>query len=79
MLTITTATKVFIGKDDVMLGLALAILWGVGNGGGTFLLRSILADVYEYDQLITGERRSVSSSTLSIVPICPWITVTIPG
>ena len=28
-----------------------------GNGGGSFILRAILADVYEYDQLLTGERR----------------------
>eukprot|EP01047_Picozoa_sp_COSAG01_P017294 COSAG01_NODE_912_length_12786_cov_11.125621_8_plen_121_part_00 len=57
MLVVTTGLKVFVGKDNVALGLVLGILWGIGNGGGVFLIRTILADVYEYDELVTGERR----------------------
>jgi Na+/melibiose symporter-like transporter len=50
-LCVSTGCKVFIGKDDVILGMLLAIFWGIGNGGSQFLLRSILADVYDYDQV----------------------------
>lgn len=56
-LVATTALKIFGGFHKVELTTFLCVLWGIGNGGGSFILRAILADVYEYDQLLTGERR----------------------
>ena len=56
-LVVTTALKIFSGFHKVELTTFLSVLWGIGNGGGSFILRAILADVYEYDQLLTGERR----------------------
>ena len=53
----TTALKIFIGHHDIYLGLAIIVLWGLALGGHTFILRSMLADVYEYDTLVTGEKR----------------------
>jgi GPH family glycoside/pentoside/hexuronide:cation symporter len=57
VLCVTTGLKVLIGHHMIMEAAVLAILWGIGNGGATFIIRTILADIYEYDELITGERR----------------------
>lgn len=57
VLCLTTGLKVIIGHHMVTEAAICAILWGIGNGGATFIIRTILADIYEYDELITGERR----------------------
>jgi GPH family glycoside/pentoside/hexuronide:cation symporter len=50
--------QVAIGPGD-SLGYVLffAALWGLGSGGANHLLRALLADSYQYDELLTGERR----------------------
>jgi GPH family glycoside/pentoside/hexuronide:cation symporter len=57
VLSVTTGLKVLIGHHMIMEAAFFAILWGIGNGGATFIIRTILADIFEYDELITGERR----------------------
>jgi len=47
----------FIGKDQLSYAIALGALAGVGIGGLDVLLPSIQADVIDYDELRSGERK----------------------
>ena len=52
--------KVLVGPEDELgLGVSVlaAMLWGIGLGGAFHLYRSMLADVIDYDELISGQRR----------------------
>eukprot|EP00750_Incisomonas_marina_P005029 INCI1358.1.p1 GENE.INCI1358.1~~INCI1358.1.p1 ORF type:complete len:523 (+),score=98.68 INCI1358.1:364-1932(+) len=59
-LAVTVMLKVLVGPEDELgLGVSVlaAMLWGIGLGGAFHLYRSMLADVIDYDELISGQRR----------------------
>ncbi len=50
----------FVGEGDVALLGALGLIGGVGGGCGAVVGPSIKADVIDYDELVTGERKEGS-------------------
>jgi len=59
-LGIVTILKIFVGSEEetgLVVILFLSALWGIGLGGTQVLYRSVLADIIDYDELITGQRR----------------------
>ena len=52
---VTNGLFVFVGKGDPKLCVALAFLNGLPNGA-QFITESILADVIDYDEFLTGQR-----------------------
>jgi sugar (glycoside-pentoside-hexuronide) transporter len=47
----------FAGPGDGLLMYGLAALIGIGNGSGTILGMSVQADIVDYDEYATGERK----------------------
>jgi GPH family glycoside/pentoside/hexuronide:cation symporter len=47
----------FAGPGDELLMYALAALIGIGNGSGTIIGMSLQADIVDYDEYATGERK----------------------
>jgi len=59
-LGVTTMLKIFVGPEEEMgltISIFIAVLWGIGLGGAFHLYRSMLADVIDYDELLSGQRR----------------------
>jgi GPH family glycoside/pentoside/hexuronide:cation symporter len=54
----------FLAEGDVLIGVALFALAGVGFGGQIVLTPSIQADVIDYDELHTGRRREAQYGAL---------------
>jgi len=58
---VCVSTLVLIGpllqEGAVVSCCVFAFFWGMGNGGGDWMLRSIVADVVDYDEFLTGTRR----------------------
>ncbi|MFA5120658.1 MFS transporter [Zavarzinia sp.] len=52
------ACFLFVGQGDVALLTALTLLFGLGYSSGTFLLRAVMADVADVDELRTGRNRT---------------------
>ena len=57
MLTIAFAGLAFVRAGDVMLVCALGVIAGVGGGCGAVVGPSIQADVIDFDERATGERK----------------------
>jgi len=47
---------VFIYEDGIGYIIFCAVFWGL-TYSGTYLIRSLIADVIDYDELLTGSRR----------------------
>ncbi len=60
LLTVAFSGMFFVGETDVELLYLLALLAGVGGGCGSVVGPSIQADVIDWDELRTGERKEGS-------------------
>ena len=47
-----------VGPGDVLLMVIFTALFGINLGAGSFLLRSVMADVADHDQVETGNQRT---------------------
>ena len=47
-----------VGPGDVLLMVIFTALFGINLGAGSFLLRSVMADVSDHDQVETGNQRT---------------------
>ena len=56
LLMVAHALFIFIGWDSFVIAAGLCVVWGVVYAGH-YLLKSILVDVIDYDEFLTGERR----------------------
>jgi Na+/melibiose symporter-like transporter len=52
-----------IGEGDVALAFGLSAIWG-WCWGGHFILESMMADVIDYDEFLTNERRDAAQTKL---------------
>eukprot|EP01052_Picozoa_sp_SAG31_P045329 SAG31_NODE_8230_length_1493_cov_1.398135_2_plen_223_part_01 len=62
VVAVTCGLKIFAAWKHTNIGLVLAfaMLWGFGVGGSNSILKSLLADAYQHDELVTGDRREAS-------------------
>eukprot|EP00746_Dinoflagellata_sp_MGD_P143397 gnl/MRDRNA2_/MRDRNA2_76226_c0_seq1.p1 gnl/MRDRNA2_/MRDRNA2_76226_c0~~gnl/MRDRNA2_/MRDRNA2_76226_c0_seq1.p1 ORF type:complete len:367 (+),score=67.92 gnl/MRDRNA2_/MRDRNA2_76226_c0_seq1:126-1226(+) len=70
---------VFIGEGDVVLCLVLSITWGIVYAGH-WLIRDIAADVMDYDEFLTGQRREGQfTMILDLIPkLVAMLTEAVP-
>jgi GPH family glycoside/pentoside/hexuronide:cation symporter len=57
LMTVAFSGLFFVGPGDILLICGLAFLAGVGGGCGQVMGPSIQADIIDYDELRTGERK----------------------
>merc|ERR1740117_1042909 len=57
LLVCVTIAKVFVEKHSLIMAILPTMAWAAVMGGGSFLHRSLMNDVIDYDTFRTGERR----------------------